>query len=239
MALRPSYVRGDKFMQRITRFFKKVDPVTVALVALLGVSTVFAWVQITGAGRTPEVAYVPEPTVPVWVPQEPTLPPPAAPAVATPEIFLAPIDASAIATPTTFFNENSDDATMLASSLFFFQVGAGKYSHPSQGMSFACKNGHAVNVIAPLTGVVSAVIDDDPVRGTIVRIDHDSGLQTILTGVYNVTVTTGDNVLQGDILGVTGLSRLEPDSGNVVHLEVFQAGSYINPEDVIGQRFTN
>jgi len=223
-------------MQRIKRFFKKVDPVTLALVALLGVSTVFAWVQITGAGRTPETAYIPEPTIPVWTPQETPPQAPTRPVVATPETFMAPIDTNNFVVPTTFFNEYTEDATLLASSLFFFQVGNGKYSHPSQGMSFACANGESVNVIAPLSGVVSAVIDDDPVRGTIVRIDHDNGMQTVLTGVYNVTVNTGDTVAQGHILGITGLSRLEPDSGNVIHLEVFQSGNYIDPSSVIGQQ---
>ena len=223
-------------MQRIKRFFKKVDPVTFALIALLGVSTVFAWVQITGAGRTPEVAYVPEPTIPVWTPQEPPREP-SVPVVATPETFMVPVDTSNFIVPTTFFNEHTEDAAVLASSLFFFQVGVGKYSHPSQGMSFACADGESVNVIAPLSGVVSAVIDDDPVRGTIIRIDHDNGLQTVLTGVYNVNVATGDSVAQGAILGVTGLSRLEPDSGNVVHLEVYQSGNYIDPSIVIGKQF--
>lgn len=222
-------------MQRIKRFFNKVDPVTFALVALLGVSTVFAWVQITGVGRTPETAYGPESTIPVWTLQE-TPSQPTTPVVATPETFMAPIDTRDFVVPTTFFNEYTEDATVLASSLFFFQVGNGKYSHPSQGMSFACANGESVNVIAPLSGVVSAVIDDDPVRGTIVRIDHDNGMQTVLTGVYNVTVNTGDTVDQGHILGITGLSRLEPDSGNVIHLEVFQGGSYIDPAGLIGQQ---
>ena len=223
-------------MKRIKQFFKKVDPVTFALVALLGVSTVFAWVQITGTGATSETAHVPDPTIPVWTPQETPIEP-TVPVVATPETFVAPIDTKDYVIPTTFFNEDNEDATALASSLFFFQVGNGKYSHPSQGMSFACANGEAVNVIAPLSGVVSAVIDDDPVRGTIVRVDHDNGMQTVLTGVYDVTVNIGDTVDQGHILGITGLSRLEPDSGNVIHLEVFQGGNYVNPADIIGQQF--
>ena len=221
-------------MKRIKRFFKKVDPVTLALIALLGVSSVFAWVQITGVGRdahVPAVAPTPdtERTAPVFSPID-------LPAIATPEVFIAPVDANNFTVKTTFFDEASEDHAALASSIFFFQVGNGKYSHPSQGVSFASEDGNVVDVVAPLSGTIRSVIDDDPVRGTIITIDHAEGLQTILTGVYDVSVTTGDDVEQGQSLGSTGLSRLEPDSGNVVHMEVIQSGNFIDPESVIGRR---
>lgn len=224
-------------MKRIKTFFKKADPVTFALIALLGVSAVFAWVQITGVGRqdvyTPVVApALDEDTAPVFNPMD-------VPTVATPEVFITPVDTDDFNVTTTFFDETSEDVAALASSIFFFQVGNGKYSHPSQGVSFACEDDKVVNVVAPLSGIVSSVIDDDPVRGTIITIDHEEGLQTILTGVYNVTVTTGDEVRQGRALGVTGVSRLEPDSGNVVHLEVVQSGNFINPKEVIGRTISD
>ena len=221
-------------MKRIKRFLRKVDPVTFALVALLVVSSVFAWYQIAGIGTQttpplPVVAPTPEePEMPVWNPVE-------VPTVAAPEIFLAPVDTNQFNVTTTFFDEESEDAEALASSIFFFQVGNGKYSHPSQGVSFGCEDDNVVNVIASLSGTVRSVVDDDPVRGTIITIDHEEGLQTILTGVYDVSVATGDEVEQGQALGTTGISRLEPDSGNIVHLEVVHEGEYINPEDVIGR----
>ena len=216
-------------MQRIKRFFKKADPVTLALVALLGVSTVFAWVQIVGTGQSTDTTYEPERTLPVWTPQDP----PTEMVTATPEVFIAPIDGD-FNTPTVFFDETSDDVAVVASGLFKFQVGNGIYTHQSQGMSFANADGRAVDVIAPLSGVVSAVMDDDPIRGTVIQIDHDNGMRTYLTGVYDVAVATGDTVTQGQALGVTGLSRLEPNSGNVVHMEVFQSGLFVNPAEVIG-----
>ena len=225
-------------MKRIKRFLRKVDPVTFALIALLGISSVFAWFQITGIGRQtpplPVVTPTPEgPDVPVFNPLDDV------PAIAVSEIFLAPVDTNHFNVTTTFFDESSEDAAALASSIFFFQIGDGKYSHPSQGVSFRCEDDEVVDVIASLSGTIRSVVDDDPVRGTIITIDHEEGLQTILTGVYNVSVTAGDEVIQGQALGTTGVSRLEPDSGNVVHLEVIQSGNFVNPEDVIGRTISD
>ncbi|MCL1991024.1 MAG: M23 family metallopeptidase [Defluviitaleaceae bacterium] len=221
-------------MNKIKNFIKKADLVTFALIALLGVSTVFAWTQLTRTGSgsiDPDIPAVgaEEELQPVFNPIDDT------PVVAVQETFIVPIDTTHFNITTTFFDETSEDATALASSIFFFELGGGKYSHPSQGVSFTCEVDEVVGVIAPLSGTVSAIVDDDAVRGTMITIDHEEGLQTILTGVYDVAVSVGSTVNQGDTLGVTGLSRLEPDAGNVVHLEVMQSGEFINPEQVIGR----
>lgn len=219
-------------MKKIKKFLQKCDLVTFALIALLAVSTVFAWTQLSGTG--PRVEELPvaapdvEKTAPVFNPVE-------IPTVATPEVFVVPVETSRFNMTTTFFNETSTDGAVLASGIFYFQVGGGKYSHPSRGVSFACGDDAAVNVIAPLSGTVRSVVDDDPLRGTMITIDHGEGLQTVLTGVYNVSVAAGSQVVQGEALGVTGLSRLEPDSGNVVHLEVLYQGEHVDPEGVIGR----
>jgi len=223
-------------MKKFKDFIKKADLVTFALIALLGISTVFAWTQLTRTSSnrpTHPVVMVEddlEDEQPVFSPIEPPVVAPV-----EPEVFLVPVDTTNYSVTTTFFDESSTDPTALASSLFFFELGGGKYSHPSQGMSFTCNNDQAVNVLAPLSGVISSVVDDHTVRGTIVTIDHDYGLQTVLTGVYDVTVAVGASVNRGDTLGVTGLSRMEPDAGNVVHMEVMRGGVFVNPEDVIGR----
>ena len=221
-------------MNRFKNFIKKADLVTFALIALLGISTVFAITQLTRTASE-------YPDIPVTVIDEDPRPVfnefdfPEIPVIATPapEVFIVPVDTTNYSITTTFFDEESDDVA--ASSLFFFELGGGKYSHLSQGVSFTCGDDGVVSVVAPLSGTISSIEDDHTVRGTIVTIDHEHGLQTILTGVYDVTVTVGNTVNQGDALGVTGLSRMEPESGNVIHLEVMQGGEFINPELVIGR----
>jgi len=222
-------------MKKIKRFLNKADLVTIALVALLGVSTVFALSQITGTNQAPNdepvvlpLPQIPDRDLPVFNQVEPT-----EPVVATPEVFIVPVDTTQYKVTTTFFDTTVDEVAV--SSLFYFRVNDAKFSQQSKGMSFTCTTDDAVNVVAPLSGVVTSIVDDHPVYGTMITIDHSDDVQTVLTGVYDVTVTTGAKVLQGDPLGVTGLSRLEPDAGNVVHFEVLQYGEPINPEHVFGR----
>jgi len=217
-------------MSKVKDFFKNADIVTYALIALLGVSTVFAWNQIVGPNNQPDYPVHTEgnePYVPVYAPYEPS-----DPYVSVPEIFLNPVSTATYTVSTSFFDETS--AEVVASSLFFYQVGNGKYSYPSQGVSFTCETDESVTVLSPLSGVVSSV-SDHAARGTIVTIDHDYGLQTVLTGVYNLNVDVGDSVTQGQNIGVTGASLREPDVANVVHLEVLLNGEPIDPFSVIGQ----
>ena len=219
-------------MNKFKNFIKKADLVTFALIALLGISTVFALTQIISTS-----SYRPDVPVAAVVDEEeprPVFNEVEIPAIVTPaEVFIVPVDTTNYNITTTFFDETSEDVAV--SSLFFFELGGGKYSHPSQGVSFTCSDDEVVNVVAPLSGTISSIDAEHAVRGTVVTIDHEHGLQTVLTGVYDVTVAVGSTVNQGDTLGVTGLSRMEPDSGNVIHLEVMHGGEFINPEHIIGK----
>jgi len=216
-------------MANIKKFFKKADPVTFALIALLGASATFAWIQIASSGGN---------VVPVSGPSDEEIPVfngIEVPASVLSETFIAPVVTENLVTTTTFFDEEAEDAAALVSSIFYFQAGSRMFSHPSQGVSFADADGSVASVVAPLSGVVSSVIDDHPVRGNIVVIDHPEGLQTVLSGVYDVSVQMGDTLEQGAEIGVTGLSTMEPDAGNVVHMEVMQNENFLDPEQVIGQ----
>ena len=216
-------------MKKIKNFFKKADPVTFALVALLGASATFAWIQIASSGGNVLPVSGPEDVADTPVFQQNDVP-----ASVLRETFIVPIASEDVTVTTTFFNEESEDAEELETSIFFFQAGTGMYSHPSQGTSFADAGGNAVNVLAPLSGTIQSIVDD-PVRGVVVTINHIDGVVTTFSGLYNTQVAVGDSVSQGTVLGTTGLSTFEPESGNVIHVEVRHNDTFINPEHVIGQ----
>ena len=109
------------------------------------------------------------------------------------------------------------------------------YTHESKGVSLKSSDNEAVNVVAALSGKVLNV-KDEVLKGTVVTIEHENGVQTVYTGVYDVAVKAGDEVKQGTVIGKTGLSQLEPDSGNVVHFEVLKDEVKVNPETVIDKK---
>jgi len=214
------------------KFFKKVDPISFALVVLLGASASFAAFQLM-TGTDAPVINLPgtnddDTTIPVvsnveWL-DETVLSP-----LSLPEEDVAVVT-------TGFFNGEADSSADVVDSLFFFPLGTGFYSENSFGTSFSAPNGEEADVVAILSGVVTSVDVDEILRGTIVTIQHENGAESIYTGLYNSTVTVGEEVERGQVLGTTGPSLMEPEAGNVVHLEFLLDGDNVNPESVLNQR---
>jgi len=211
-------------------FFKKVDPISFALVVLLGASASFAAFQLVWNADAPVVSPGvvdnDDSTIPVvsnvaWLEEE----------------VISPLETEEVAVMTSFFDAEADSAAAIADSLFVFPVGSGAYmSQNSFGTSFAAANGDVANVVSMLSGVVTSVEHDELVRGTIVTIQHENGAISVYNGLYDVTVTGGEEIEQGTVLGTTGLSLMEPESGNVVHVQFLLDGVEINPESVLNQR---
>ena len=215
----------------LKKLMKKVDPISFALVLLLGAATTFAGFQLmTNTGETPVV----NPNVGMGETDMPTIANDPEVTRLLEEVVIAPLETETLQVTMNFFNSESD-ATDLINSFFYFQVGNSKVSHQSNGMSFRCSSEDATNVVAALSGTVLAV-EDDILRGTIVTIEHQNGVKTIYSGVYDVTLEAGATIAQGELIGTTGLSQLEPESGNVVHFEVIQNGTNLNPDNVIDQQ---
>ena len=219
----------DKTNVKVKNFFKKVDPISFALVVLLGASATFAAFQLAGnggvatpvinqgIGDTDDTALVGL-SNPEWLE----------------EAVIYPIDSETVAVTTTFFNVEADSYDEVVDSVFLFQVGNRLFGEQSLGTSFRDYDNEVVNVVSVLSGVVSEIQHDELTRGMILTIDHENGAQSVFTGLYDVTVEVGDQVDQGAVLGLTGLSLLEPDSGNVVHFEFIHNGVHVNPENIIG-----
>lgn len=235
-----------KFKERMTnlkgkKLFKKIDPISLALVVLLGASATFAGVQLWLTGMNGDqtvlnpsngdndIVYVNEDgTTTVNKTTDPeTL-------ALLEEVIKSPLESEEITVAKSYYDQTADTTTQV-NSLFYYKVGETMYSHESKGVSLKDTNNETVNVIAALSGKVASV-KDEILKGTVVTIEHENGVETVYTGVYNVNVEAGDEVEQGTVLGKTGLSQLEPDSGNVIHFEVLKDDVKVNPETVIDKK---
>ncbi len=99
------------------------------------------------------------------------------------------------------------------------------------GTDFAAEPG--TEVLAVSTGEVTAV-NDDPLWGTTVIIDHHNGYISKYCGLAKeLSVQAGDTVNSGDVLGVTGdTADIESALPSHLHIEITHNGSYIDPVSI-------
>ncbi len=87
------------------------------------------------------------------------------------------------------------------------------------------------DVVSILDGEVISV-ENDKILGNIVQIKHDKELISIYQGIDQVSVQKGDSVNQGQILGVSSTSKINPEYNSSLHFEVYYKGEIIDPENL-------
>ncbi len=90
------------------------------------------------------------------------------------------------------------------------------------------------SVFSVSDGEVTAV-NDDPLWGITVTIDHHNGYITRFCGLADdLSVQKGDSVSSGDTIGAVGDSAdIESADAPHLHIEIMHNGKYINPEDIL------
>ena len=101
------------------------------------------------------------------------------------------------------------------------------------GTDIAAETGTEVYAVSP--GEVTAV-NDDPLWGTTVVIDHHNGYITKYCGLgKDLSVQKGDVLASGNVIGVTGdTADIESSLSPHLHIEIMHNGSYIDPMVVFG-----
>ena len=103
---------------------------------------------------------------------------------------------------------------------------------PHSGVDFARKDGKSFDVVAALGGKVVRV-EENPLVGHLVEIQHDNGLVTVYQSLSDVKVKEGQLVSQGDLIARAGENIFEKDAGVHLHFEVRKDGQPINPEQYL------
>lgn len=85
-------------------------------------------------------------------------------------------------------------------------------------------------IIAAASGTATKV-ENSPVWGIRVEIDHGNGFQTIYAHIGQATVSKGNKVHKGQTIGKMGLSGLS--TGMHLHYEVLRNGIHINPRKIL------
>lgn len=99
----------------------------------------------------------------------------------------------------------------------------------NSGVDYISNN--VFDVVSILDGEVISV-EEDKVLGKIVQVKHDKDLISIYQGIDEVSVQKGDTINQGEILGVSSTSKINPEYNSSLHFEVYYKGEIIDPENL-------
>ncbi|MFD1708552.1 peptidoglycan DD-metalloendopeptidase family protein [Siminovitchia sediminis] len=113
----------------------------------------------------------------------------------------------------------------------------GNTYRPNTGIDIAMRDGSEFEVLASLSGKVSAVRNDS-LLGNVIEVEHENGVKTIYQSIKDIQVKSGDTVKQGQVLATSGTSQLNKEAKNHVHFEIRKDNTALNPLDFFGQPFT-
>lgn len=123
-----------------------------------------------------------------------------------------------------FYDENADDDLKAAALV--------KYEDsywPHQGLDFALQDNKEFEVVAALSGKVVRS-EKDPLMGFVIEVESKDGITVLYQSLSESRVNEGDEVEQGQVLGMAGRSRFEKDAGVHLHFEVRKDGVPVSPD---------
>lgn len=89
-------------------------------------------------------------------------------------------------------------------------------------------------VVSAAAGKITKIADD-ALWGRMVVIDHGNGIICYYCGVENNTVSEGETVKAGTVLGEVGTVPCECADKSHIHIAVVRDGKYISPLDILSQ----
>ena len=122
------------------------------------------------------------------------------------------------------FYDMTDDAKKQEDSLVYYQ------NTYLQNSGVLYESTDPFDIKASYDGKVTNVSQDD-ILGNYIEITHNENLKTVYYSLSEVTVKKDDVVLSGDVIGKSGINKLNNDSKNSLLFEVYHNGVAIDPED--------
>lgn len=104
---------------------------------------------------------------------------------------------------------------------------------PSTGITYKGKD--TFDVVAILSGTVTSVRQDE-ILGDVIEIKHENNIVSIYQSLGEVSVKENDQVTQGQVIGKSGNSNIDKDSGNHLYFEISINNKIVNPLNYIGKK---
>lgn len=127
------------------------------------------------------------------------------------------------------YYDYSSDENAQKESLIYYE---GTYI-PSTGLTY--KGPDNFDVISILSGTVTLVKQDD-ILGNVIEITHENNIVSTYQSLSEVLVQENDIITQGQVIGKSGLSNIDKESGNHLYFELSINNQTVNPLNYIGQK---
>ena len=209
--------RNNKKSQKVVHLFQKRWVFPALYIACAAVILMVAlWFQGPNPKKTPNQ----DQATPYTQTEDP-----AVPVTKSSEVVKMPAPANAEVVVQKKFYEDAATETEQEKALVFYN---NTYS-PNKGIDIAAKNGKEFNVTAALSGTVTKA-EKDSLLGYVVTVDSGNGVAASYQSLGSVKVEKGARVVQGEVLGKSGLSAMNKEAGSHVHFEVRKDNVAVNPE---------
>jgi len=136
-----------------------------------------------------------------------------------------------IKVPMGFFPENGTKQQQAAALVEYDNA-----YYPHLGVDVKSESGSTFNVTASLSGKVTAVTDSAPgnaLYGNSVEVTSENGYAERYESLGKVSVKVGDQVKQGQTLGMAGKNLFEASQGTHVFFEVLLNGQPVDPQHLL------
>ena len=145
------------------------------------------------------------------------------PTISVVEEIIKPYVDETVTIAIPYYNINANDQEQQNSLIFYENI----YMQ-NTGVMYTGDN--EFNVVAVLDGKVKNV-KEDTIMGKIVEVEHSNNLITIYQSLQSTNVSIGQEVKQGEIIGMSGKNEIVDNAKFALHFEVYKDGELINPED--------
>ena len=150
------------------------------------------------------------------------------PVVSTDKFLIKPYLNENVKIVRNYYDYNANKENQQNSIIFY----EGTYFQNS-GIDYVFKD--AFDVIAIYDGIVIKV-EDNSIVGKTIEIKHDNNIISVYQGLSEISAKEGEKILQGSIIGKSGISSINSDLGNHLHFEMYINGQVVNPEDYYNKK---
>lgn len=90
------------------------------------------------------------------------------------------------------------------------------------------------DVVSVLPGTIEEIKEDE-LLGKVIKVKHNDNVYSVYECLGETTISKGDNVIAGQVIGQSGKCNINKDVNNHVYFELIVNNKNVNPNDYYGK----